>query len=118
MLVTMLVVDLILGLIGKTMPQMNVMAIGLSLRSVLGMLVVIVGLTLTVRVIRVSVEGFDGFGRGPDTTAARNLPRRGEARDKWAEDNGDKTEAPTPRRRQKRASRATSPAARISPPPF
>jgi flagellar biosynthetic protein FliR len=33
MLITMLVVDLVLGLIGKTVPQMNVMAAGLSLRS-------------------------------------------------------------------------------------
>ena len=55
MLVTMLAVDLILGLVGKTVPQMNVMSIGLNLRSVLGMLVVIVGLSLSVRVIRDSV---------------------------------------------------------------
>jgi flagellar biosynthetic protein FliR len=55
MLVTMLVVDLVLGLIGKTMPQMNVMAAGLSLRSALGILVLIVGLGLSVQVIRTSV---------------------------------------------------------------
>lgn len=55
MLVTMLVVDLALGLIGKTVPQMNVMATGLSLRSAVGIVVVIVGLTLTVRVMRESV---------------------------------------------------------------
>jgi flagellar biosynthetic protein FliR len=55
MLITMLVVDLILGLIGKTVPQMNVMAAGLSLRSLVGMFVVIIGLTLTTRVMRESV---------------------------------------------------------------
>jgi flagellar biosynthesis protein FliR len=47
MLVTMLVVDLALGLIGKMMPQLNVMAMGLSLRSALGLVVVILGLSLT-----------------------------------------------------------------------
>lgn len=47
MLVTMLIVDLVLGLIGKTMPQMNVMSAGLTLRSVVGMVIVIVGLNLT-----------------------------------------------------------------------
>ena len=47
MLVTMLVVDLALGLIGKMMPQMNVMAMGMSLRSALGLVVLILGLTVT-----------------------------------------------------------------------
>jgi flagellar biosynthetic protein FliR len=51
MLVTMLVVDLVLGLIGKTMPQMNVMSAGLTLRSVVGLVIVIVGLALTGGVI-------------------------------------------------------------------
>jgi len=40
-LVTMLVVDLALGCIGKTMPQMNVMTAGLTLRSVIGMAVLL-----------------------------------------------------------------------------
>jgi flagellar biosynthetic protein FliR len=55
MLVTMLIVDLVLGLIGKTMPQMNVMSAGLTLRSVVGMVIVIVGLSLTSGVIRDAV---------------------------------------------------------------
>jgi flagellar biosynthetic protein FliR len=55
MLVTMLVVDLVLGLIGKSMPQMNVMSAGLTLRSVVGMVIVIAGLALTSAVIRDSV---------------------------------------------------------------
>ncbi|HEX4124397.1 MAG TPA: flagellar biosynthetic protein FliR [Tepidisphaeraceae bacterium] len=55
-LVTMLVVDLVLGLIGRAVPQMNVMAMGLSLRSAAGMVVIIVSLTLAVRVMRSAVE--------------------------------------------------------------
>src|SRR5687767_13773710 len=47
-LVTMLVVDLALGLVGKIMPQLNVMAVGLSLRSALGLPVLILGLSFTV----------------------------------------------------------------------
>jgi flagellar biosynthetic protein FliR len=47
MLVTMLVVDLTLGLVGKIMPQLNVMAMGLSLRSAFGLVVVILGLSMT-----------------------------------------------------------------------
>ena len=52
MLVTMLVVDLALGLIGRAMPQFNVMQAGMSLRTVLGMVVIIVGLSFTTAVIR------------------------------------------------------------------
>ncbi len=71
MLVTMLVVDLILGLVGKTVPQMNVMSIGLNLRSVLGMIVVIVGLSLSVRVIRESVtESMDSVWNSYTTGTA------------------------------------------------
>lgn len=50
-LVTMLAVDLSLGLIGRTLPQFNVMQAGMSVRSMIGMLVVIAGLVLTGRVI-------------------------------------------------------------------
>jgi flagellar biosynthetic protein FliR len=56
MLVTMLVVDLVLGLVGKTMPQMNVMSAGLTLRSVVGMVIVIAGLSLTSDVIQDSLR--------------------------------------------------------------
>ena len=51
MLMTMLIVDLALGCIGKAMPQMNVMAMGLSIRALLGMLVLLIGLVLTTNVI-------------------------------------------------------------------
>lgn len=56
MLVTMLVVDLSLGLIGKIMPQLNVMAVGLSLRSALGLVVLILGLIMTSDVLSESVR--------------------------------------------------------------
>jgi flagellar biosynthetic protein FliR len=51
MLVTMLVVDLALGCIGKAMPQMNVLTAGLSIRSLMGLAVMIVGVRITVYVI-------------------------------------------------------------------
>jgi flagellar biosynthetic protein FliR len=54
-LVTMLVVDLSLGLIGKTMPQFNIMTTGTTLRSVVGMVVLILGIALTGTVVRDSL---------------------------------------------------------------
>jgi len=56
MLVTMLIVDLVLGLVGRTVPQMNVMSAGLTLRSVVGMVIVIVGLSMSSGVIRDAVS--------------------------------------------------------------
>jgi flagellar biosynthetic protein FliR len=56
-LVTFLVVDLVLGLIGRTIPQMNVMSAALSVRSGLGLLIVWLGLTLTASVIQKAIEG-------------------------------------------------------------
>jgi flagellar biosynthetic protein FliR len=52
MLVTMLVVDVALGMIGKSVPQINVMNAGLTLRSGLGIAVLVVGLMLTNEVMR------------------------------------------------------------------
>ena len=46
-LVTMLVVDLALGLIGKAMPQFNVMAAGMSIRAMVGLIIIIIGISLT-----------------------------------------------------------------------
>lgn len=54
-LVTLLVADLALGFIGKTMPQLNVMSAGLTIRSMVGMVVMIVGIGLTSTVIRQAV---------------------------------------------------------------
>jgi flagellar biosynthetic protein FliR len=55
-LVTMLVVDLALGFVGKTMPQINVMSAGISMRGLVAMVVVIVGLTLTSTIIGKAIE--------------------------------------------------------------
>jgi flagellar biosynthetic protein FliR len=57
MLLTMLVLDLALGLLGKTMPQLNVMTAGMSMRSGVGMVVLIVGLALSSRVIEQAMLG-------------------------------------------------------------
>jgi flagellar biosynthetic protein FliR len=54
-LVTMLVLDLSLGFISKTVPQLNVMTAGMSIRGLVAMLVLIVGLVLTSEVIRNAV---------------------------------------------------------------
>lgn len=45
--VAMLVVDLALGMIGKTIPQMNLLSVGMSVRLMAGIFVVVVGLGLT-----------------------------------------------------------------------
>jgi flagellar biosynthetic protein FliR len=57
-LVTMLIVDLTLGFLGKTMPQMNVMTMGLSIKAMVGTIVLIIGLVLysTPNVIREGLE--------------------------------------------------------------
>ena len=52
MLITMLVVDLVLGFVGKTVPQLNIMTAGISVRVVVGMLVLIIGLSLTSSILR------------------------------------------------------------------
>ena len=52
MLMTMLIVDLALGCIGKAMPQMNVMAMGLSIRAILGVVILVLGLQLTGRLLK------------------------------------------------------------------
>src|SRR5688500_4531564 len=49
--VSMLVVDLALGMVGRTIPQMNLMSIGLSLRSLVGLVVVILGLGVAASVL-------------------------------------------------------------------
>jgi len=55
-LVTLLIVDLVLGLIGRTMPQMNVMSAALSVRAGLGILIVWLGLNLTGTTIGRAIE--------------------------------------------------------------
>jgi len=48
----MLVVDMVLGFVGKSVPQLNIMTAGISVRALAGMLVLIVGLGLTSSIIR------------------------------------------------------------------
>jgi flagellar biosynthetic protein FliR len=52
MLVTMLIVDLSLGFLSKTIPQLNIMTAGLAVRAAVGMLVLALGLILTSDVLR------------------------------------------------------------------
>src|SRR5688572_12820161 len=56
MLVTMLLTDVVLGFLGKTIPQINVMTAGLPLRSLVGMVVLIFGLMMTSDVIRNAMQ--------------------------------------------------------------
>jgi flagellar biosynthetic protein FliR len=56
MLLTMLIVDVALGFIGKTMPQMNVMAAGLSIRVLVGMVVLVMTMTATWHVISSALD--------------------------------------------------------------
>jgi flagellar biosynthesis protein FliR len=52
MLITMLVTDVALGAIGKTVPQINIMTTGLTVRLGLGFVVLVIGLGLTVQVLQ------------------------------------------------------------------
>jgi len=51
-LVTMIVVDLAMGFIGKTMPGLNIMSAGMSLRALIGIVLLVVGMMLTGQVIQ------------------------------------------------------------------
>ncbi len=50
-LIAMLVTDVVLGFLGKTVPQINVMSAGLSLRAMVGMFVLLAGMAFTSDVI-------------------------------------------------------------------
>jgi flagellar biosynthesis protein FliR len=56
-LVTMLIVDMVLGFVGKTVPQLNIMSAGISMRALAGMMVLIIGLSLTSSIIRTQLGG-------------------------------------------------------------
>jgi flagellar biosynthesis protein FliR len=65
MLVTMLIVDLSLGFISKTIPQMNLMTAGMSIRGVVGMIVLIFGISLMSDVVSNSLlRAMDDFRVG------------------------------------------------------
>jgi flagellar biosynthetic protein FliR len=71
MLVTMLIVDLALGFISKTIPQMNLMTAGMSTRGVVGLIVLIFGISLTNDVISHSLlHALDAFRVGWVSTTA------------------------------------------------
>jgi flagellar biosynthetic protein FliR len=57
-LVTMLIVDLTLGFLGKTMPQLNVLTAGLSIKTIVGLIVLLIGVTFhsTSEVIQTAFE--------------------------------------------------------------
>jgi flagellar biosynthetic protein FliR len=44
-LVTLIVVDLLLGFLGKTMPQLNVMVLGMGVKAMVGLTVLIIGVS-------------------------------------------------------------------------
>jgi flagellar biosynthetic protein FliR len=54
-LVTMLVVDVVLGFLSKTVPQINILSAGLSLRAVVGLAVLLLGLAATSELVRNSL---------------------------------------------------------------
>jgi len=56
MFFTMLVVDLAMGCIGRAMPQFNVMTAGLTIRAVLGIGVLLVGVTISSDALTASLE--------------------------------------------------------------
>src|SRR5688572_4354768 len=70
--VTMLIVDLALGMVGRTMPQLGMMTVGVTVRSVAGLVVLIAGMALTagvvqgasvswVNVVQTSLSGLSGL---------------------------------------------------------
>ena len=50
--VTMLIVDLALGMVGRTMPHLGMMTVGVTVRSIAGLVVLIVGMALTAGVVQ------------------------------------------------------------------
>jgi flagellar biosynthetic protein FliR len=58
--ITMLIVDLVLGMLSKTIPQLNLMSVGMPLRAVVGLVVLAAGFALTAGVIRSAIS--DSFG--------------------------------------------------------
>ena len=55
-LITMVVVDLVLGLVGRVMPQMNVMSAALSVRAWIGIVVLLMGLPQCVSLLSMTIH--------------------------------------------------------------
>ena len=75
MFFTMLVVDLSMGCISRAMPQFNVMTAGLTIRAIVGMVVLIIGVGLSAEVIEQSLrDSLDDFSRNyaPNVALAEN----------------------------------------------
>jgi flagellar biosynthetic protein FliR len=54
--VTMIVVDVAMGCISKTVPQLNVMSAGMAVRSLLGVVVMYIGVPIAAGVISTDLE--------------------------------------------------------------
>lgn len=61
--VTMLIVDLAMGAIGKTMPQLNVMTAGISIRAMVGLLVLALGASVAAGVLQNAIAQSLGIYR-------------------------------------------------------
>lgn len=59
-IVSMMVADVILGFVSKTMPQLNVMSMGTNLKSMLGILIMAVGLVFTNETLVAELERMMG----------------------------------------------------------
>ncbi len=69
-LLTLLLVDLVLGCLSKTMPQLNIMTAGLSLRSLVGLLILVLGIGVTTGVLRDELDQSIAFFTQQWQTAA------------------------------------------------
>ena len=58
--ISMLIVDLVLGMLSKTIPQLNLMSVGTPVRAVVGLIVLAAGFALTAGVIKGAIS--DSFG--------------------------------------------------------
>lgn len=56
MFVTMIVVDVAMGCISKTVPQLNVMSAGMAMRGMLGMIVMYIGVPIAVGVVGTDLD--------------------------------------------------------------
>jgi len=77
-LITMVVVDLVLGLIGRVIPQMNVMSAALSVRAWIGVVVLLMGLPQCVSLLSMAVhdslDQANAIWSTPHTFSANTTP--------------------------------------------
>ena len=70
-LITMIVVDIVLGLLGRVMPQLNVMSAALSVRAAIGVVVLLVGLPQCISMLSNSIHDSLMQANGIWTTPAQ-----------------------------------------------